>query len=170
MEEKPKLKIKLSITDKVIEIIGWLFIVIIWTLVMKSYYLLPNTIPIHYNGIGKTDGFGNKSTIFILPVIATIVFIGLSILNQFPHVFNYPTPVTSFNAMKLYTDATKMIRFLKLNIVLVFGIIIFKTIKNAYGQTDGFGIWFLPIILGLIYIPILYFLIKMSKTNNTPTK
>jgi len=56
-----------------------------------------------------------------------------------------------------------MIRFLKLIIMVIFGWIVFKTIQNENGNTDGLGTWFLPLTMALIFIPIIYFLINTNK-------
>jgi hypothetical protein len=48
-------------------------------------------------------------------------------------------------------------------IVVIFGIITFKTIQNANGQADGLGVWFLPLALGLVFIPLAYFIVKSFK-------
>jgi hypothetical protein len=45
-------------------------------------------------------------------------------------------------------------------IVIILGLIALKTIQYAHGQTDGPGIWFLPFTLGLIFIPLAFFVIK----------
>ncbi|MFM7765447.1 MAG: DUF1648 domain-containing protein, partial [Sphingomonadales bacterium] len=126
---------------------------------------LPDTIPTHYNGAGQADGFGGKGYILTLPLIATVLFIGLTILNKFPHIFNYPTNITQDNALRQYTNATRLIRYLKFIIAVIFGLIAFKTIQNANGQADGLGIWFLPLTLGLIFIPLTYYIIKTLKTK-----
>jgi len=89
----------------------------------------------------------------------------MTVLNKFPHVFNYPTEVTSENALKQYTNATRMIRYLKAIIVFIFGLIDYKTIQHALGQTVGLGIWFLPLTLGLIFIPLGYFVYKSMKAK-----
>ncbi|HMO40382.1 MAG TPA: DUF1648 domain-containing protein [Saprospiraceae bacterium] len=163
MTERPKIKLELSTADKIFEIIGWLLIISLWGLTITNYANLPDTIPIHYNGSGQADGFGRKATILTLPLIATVLFIGLTILNKFPHIFNYPTNITKDNALRQYTNATRMIRYLKLNIVVIFGLIAFKTIQNANGEAGGLGIWFLPLTMGLIFIPMTYYLIKTLK-------
>jgi uncharacterized membrane protein len=165
MEERPKIKLELKTTDKIFEIFGWLLIIVIWGLTITNYSNLPETIPTHYNGVGQADGFGGKVTILILPFIATILFIGLTVLNKFPHVFNYPTNITQDNAFIQYTNATRLIRYLKLIIVFIFGLIVFKTIQYANGEADGLGIWFLPLIIGLTFIPLIYFLSKSIKAK-----
>ncbi len=165
MKERPKIKLELTITDKTLELLGWLSILAIWGLTITYYTNLPDTIPTHYNVAGKVDGFGGKATILILPLIATILFVGMTILNSFPHLFNYPTKITKENVLRQYTNATRMIRRLKLTIVIIFGLILFKTIQNASEPSDGLGTWFLPLAMGLIFIPLTYFLIKSFKTN-----
>lgn len=165
MSERPKLKLELTTFDKTLEILGWTSILTIWVLTIINYTNLPDTIPIHYNGAGQADGFGGKTTILTLPLIATVLFIGLTILNKFPHVFNYPTNITQDNALRQYTNATRMIRYLKFSIVIIFGLIAFKTIQNANGEADGLGIWFLPLTLGLIFIPMTLYIIKTLKTK-----
>ncbi len=163
MDERPKIKLELTTTDKIFEILGWTSIFAIWVLTITNYTKLPDIIPIHYNAMGQADGFGRKGNILILPIIATVLFVGLTILNKFPHVFNYPTNITTDNALRQYTNATRLIRYLKLIIVVIFGLISYQTIRNANGQTEGLGTWFLPLTMGLLFIPLIYFIVKSFK-------
>ena len=159
MDERQKIKLELTTIDKTLEILGWISILAIWILTITNYTNLPDIIPIHYNGAGQADGFGGKGNILTLPLISTVLYIGMTILNKFPHIFNYPTDITKDNALRQYTNATRMIRYLKLIIVVIFGAIVLQTIRNVNGQISGLGVWFLPLILGLIFIPLTYFLI-----------
>lgn len=163
--KRPRIKIELTVTDKVVEIIGWLSLLTIWALVISSYSNLPDTIPTHYNGVGKADGFGSKTNILILPLIATILFVGMTILNKFPYIFNYPTNIIIENALRQYTSATRMLRYMKLILVILFGLIAFKTIQGVNGQSFGLGVWFLPLTMGLIFIPLAYFITKSIRTK-----
>lgn len=130
MEERPKLKIELTTADKILELVGWLSIIAVWVLTSMHYNNLPDIIPTHYNALGQADGMGGKATILILPILATILFIGMTVLNKFPNVFNYPTNISNQNALRQYTNATRMIRYLKLVLVVIFGLIVFKTIST----------------------------------------
>jgi len=156
MERRPRIKIEMTITDKAIELIGRLALLTIWVLTISSYSNLPDTIPTHYNGAGQIDGFGRKVNILALPLIATAFFVGLTILNKFPHIFNYPSKINKDNALRQYTNMTRMTRYLKLVFVVIFGLLAFKTIKS----TNGLGVWFLPFTIGLFFIPLTYFVVK----------
>lgn len=139
MNERPKIKLELTPTDKIFEILGWTSVLAIWVLTITNYTNLPDTIPVHYNMAGQVDGFGDKVNILTLPLIATVLFVSLTILNKFPHILNYPASITADNALRQYTNATRLIRYLKFIIVVIFGLISLQTIRNVSEQTNGPG-------------------------------
>ena len=164
-EERPVLRIKLTSADKLLEVGGWIILSLLWVILILKFTNIPDTIPIHYSVTGKPDSFGNKTTIFLLPILGTILFAGMTILNNYPHVFNYPTKITNQNAERQYTIATKLIRYLKFIIVLTFSFIVFMTFQKVNDKLSGLGIWFIPVFIGLIYIPLIYAIIKLFKTT-----
>jgi len=146
--------------DIIIEIAGLVAVLATWILLIAVYTRLPDVIPVHYNGLGQADAFGKKSEIFTLPVIATIVFAGMTVLSRFPHVFNYPVIITENNVSFQYGNMARMLRCLKLSLVLVFGSLVLQTVRNAEGNAEGLGVWFLPFVLAILIIPVLFFMIK----------
>ena len=165
METRPKLKITLSQLDKRLELGSIILLVVMWGLTLFSFIKMPNTIPIHYNGSGQVDGYGDKITLFLLPIIATVIYFGLTQLNKYPHIFNYTTTITLENAEKNYGIATRMLRFLKFTIIIVFTSIILVTYWTTTGITKGLGTWFLPFILGLFLLQTIYFIAKSFKAK-----
>ena len=165
MEANPKLKLKLTILDYLIEILGLLLFSSTWIFIISIYNCLPDIIPIHYNAFGTADNFGKKWMILSLPIVSTVLFIGLTLLNYFPESFNYPTKINEDNALIQYTYATRLIRYLKLVIVFIFGILLYQTTRYPLNQNDGLGIWFLPLFLGLIFIPLIFYVLKSVKSK-----
>ena len=164
-EERPKIKLLPTNADKLVDLLGWIVLLAIWGWTFSHFSSLPDTIPTHFNAAGEADGFGSKASIIGLPVIASLLFIGLTVLNRYPHIFNYPTAITQKNALRLYTLATRMLRYLKLVLVVVFGGIEFMTIQHATGKGAGLGVWFLPLTLVLIFLPLIYFVVKSVQAN-----
>ncbi|PID95142.1 MAG: hypothetical protein CSA94_02085 [Bacteroidetes bacterium] len=160
---KPELKIPLTTTDKIIEIISVVFVFGIWALTLWNYADLPETIPTHYGIGGKADAFGNKQSIFMLPIVATIMYVLLSVLSKYPHTFNYIVEITPENAEYQYKISTRMMRILKISIVCVFMFIVYNDIQNGKGNMDGLSVWFFPMTMLLIFAPIFYALIKSSR-------
>ena len=157
--KRPRINIGVTLFDFIIEITGLVAVLAIWGSLAVTYSGLPDAIPIHYN-MGQVDKPGGKNSIFILPALATVLFVGMKILCRFPHRFNYPVKITENNAFLQYRNMAKMIRCLTLAIILVFGYIFFHTVLNTGENTAGIVIWFLPVTLATIFIPITYFMVK----------
>jgi uncharacterized membrane protein len=162
-EKRPKIKLEFTLTDKLMEIFGWLLVVLIWVIPLINYAVLPDTIPIHFDAAGKVDNFGSKLTIYLVPLIGTLLFVMMTIVNRFPHIFNYAVEITQENALRQYTNATKLIRYLKLALLVIFTLITVFTIRAAKGESAGLGIWFLPLTLAIVLIPTIYFIARMYK-------
>lgn len=162
MESRPRIQLTLSPLDKRLELTGKLFLGVLWGLTLYTILKLPATIPIHFNTSGKVDGYGDKLEILILPVVATLIYLGISELNKYPHIFNYMTEITEENARVQYTAVTKMFRFLKLTILIIFSFIILFTYLTTIGVANGLGFWFFPGAFALVLIPTIISLVQSA--------
>jgi uncharacterized membrane protein len=164
-ESRPKTELEITSLDKILEVAGWLALAVLWGYTLNNYSHLPETIPTHFNALGEVDSYGGKATILILPILGTVLIIGMSVLNKFPHVFNFPVKITPENASKQYTMATRMIRYLKFAIALIFIMIQWAVMSAVNGGTGGPGIWLLPLTLAILFIPLGYFIYKSFKAK-----
>ena len=162
---RPKIKLKLSKIDLFLEITGYLAFGGFWILFLYLYNRLPDVIAIHFGISGQADRYGSKVSIISLPIISTILFIGLTILNRYPHQFNYLNKITAENAQKHYKMATGFIRYLRLVIVLIFGCIFFASAQTAQGNKGDLNFWILPFSLLVIVAPTILFLIQSNKSK-----
>jgi uncharacterized membrane protein len=164
-ENQPPLKVEWTPVDWILEFIAIMgFLTFLGTAI---YYFprLPDTIPTHFNGSGQPDGYGSKSSFWIMPGIAVFVYILLTVVNRFPHKFNYLVTITPQNAMKQYILGTRMIRIIKIIIVWMFFFINFAIIQSADPQSKGLGVWFIPVFLGFTFIPlIIYFILSYKQS------
>ncbi|MBZ5855513.1 DUF1648 domain-containing protein [Flavihumibacter profundi] len=133
MENRPKIKLNLSNLDNILELTSKVLLVVLWALTLFTYVKLPETIPIHFNASGKADNFGSKATLLLLPFLGTLFYLGLTQLNKYPHIFNYMTKITVDNAQKHYSTATRMLRFLKLAVLIIFSLLILLTYMTTIG-------------------------------------
>ena len=162
-EIRPILKLKLTRTDYLLESASFLGLVATWIIAFIAYQSLPDIIPTHYGIKGQADDWGSKSTIFILPVISLVLIIGMSILNRFPHIFNYPVKVTEENALQLYRKGTLLIRIIKVIIVILFLFIEWR-ICDISGNNQ-FPVWFLFVVLIIpVILPVIMAFILTGKT------
>lgn len=165
MEKRPKHSIPLTPADSLAEWLGWTLLVINWLIVLRVYGSLPDTIPTHFNLAGEADGFGSSLTLFLIPVISTVSLAGMSILARFPEIYNYPVKITPENAFSQYTAAVRLVRWLKVSLALVFLLISVGTTASATGGSGSLGIWFLPLVLLLINLPLAIYLIRVFRNK-----
>lgn len=167
MIERPKINLPLTLLDKIIEVTSFVALVAFWLMNIFSFSTLPENIPTHYNGMGEVDSYGPKTTIFLLPVLGTLIFVFLTFMLRKPESFNYTVEITEENALAQYTNSTKLIRFMKLALIILFIVIDYKTIETARGNSDGLGKWFLPFTIALIFVPVIFSVYKsFSKKEN----
>lgn len=134
-----------------------------WIIIFKNYAALPASIPIHYGLAGNVDKFGPKNMIWILPIISSIIYVGLTILNRYPHLFNYLVPITPTNAAQQYTLATRLIRYIKFLVVLIFGHTVYLTMALGNGYDDNPSPWFMPLCILLLFATLIYYIIQSSR-------
>ena len=163
MDQRPKIKPALSKTDRFVEILCIILLFILWAAAIGIYIFSPDIIPVHFDLAGNINRYGNKITIFSLPIIATIIFAGITWLGKYPHIFNYMVPITPENALLQYTHATRLLRYLKLIVVFIFTWLVFFSYPPIAGSTKGLGIWFFPVMITLLLLPTIFFLKKSLK-------
>lgn len=148
---RPILKVKTKKTDYLLEIISAMATIALIALPLIYYNQLPDEIPTHFNVKGEADGFGSKVLIWVLTLVGLILYLALTYMNRIPHKFNYPVEITEDNAYYQYKNAIKLVRTVKLFSVLVMLFITYKSITFGLEESDGLGVYFLPLFLLIIF-------------------
>ena len=162
MEKRPRIKLKKNTNDIYIQILVGLTLLSLWALAFLNHSELPNEIPTHFNAGGEVDGYGDKRNLFDLPIIATIISLGIFFLNKIPHHFNYLSQITIENAQKEYNRATRMLRILSLLINITFLIIAIFTL-NAVNNQSALEKWLLPFIVVTLSLLPVFMILNWSK-------
>ncbi len=160
---KPKIKIELDLSDKIIAALGIAGVLILIGLPTFYYTDLPDLVPKHYNLNGEPDDYSGKGIIWAMPIIGLIIYAGMLLLNKHPNIFNYPKEVTEENAEQLYRIATKMIRLLSTIITWFLAYITYATIQTALGKQNGLGKYFSILFVIMIFGSIGYSILITRK-------
>jgi uncharacterized membrane protein len=151
---------------RVLDLTGIILILFFWVYSIYGISGLPEKIPTHFSFSGEPDSFGNRNSAYLLPCVATIIFILLTVVNRKPERFNYPVAITERNTVKQYRLAGNFIRFLRISIVIVFIIIFVFTSNTSVGEGYPYRYFLLPIILLLVLLPVLIYLILASRMES----
>ncbi|WP_165071541.1 SdpI family protein [Paludisphaera rhizosphaerae] len=87
-----------------------------WGLSAWYYPGLPDSIPTHWNIHGQVDGHGTKATVFLMPVIATVMLVLFAFL---PALSPKSFEVDSFRSTYLYLLAVIVALFVYLQVVIL---------------------------------------------------
>lgn len=154
MTKRPRIQIKWKRIDYLLELAGLIALSAMLFVSAYHYRDLPEQIPTHFNASGQVDAWGQRESIWLLPGIAAIMYLLLTLLNRFPHLFNFPVKVTEANAERLYTIGTRAVRLLKIALILMMLYLNWKTISIALANQTGFSMFaiivFLLAVTGLI--------------------
>lgn len=162
---RPAIRPEMSPIDWLLEAIALLGLMVFAGFVVYQFPKLPETLPSHFNGAGSPDEYSSRSSFWILPGVGIFIYILLSLIVLIPYQFNYMVRITPENALRQYTMATRLIRYLKSVIILLFLYISHATVQVAEGKSPGLGFWFLPVVLGAIFGSVIIYFIASSRNR-----
>lgn len=157
---RPVISLRLSPLVIAGELAAAIAILLSVLIIVRFWGLLPDRIPIHFGFSGQPDAWGDKLTIWLLPAVATILFIVLAAVSRYPHTFNYPVRITEENARRQYLLARSLLVFLKAEICWLFAFIVRQQIIVALGNTQRFTIEFVLGIVILIFGTVAVYFLK----------
>lgn len=163
MSNKPIIHLKKTKRDFFLDSLTVVVLIFFWGVSILYYPSLADEIPIHFDYKGEVDSYANKKTIFLLPLIGTMIVGFLTLVSKNPETFNYSVEITEENAERQYGNALLMMKTMRLVILFVFMLIEWEVIQIGLGKNEGLGAWFLPFFLAIIFIPIIFFAIRAKK-------
>jgi len=162
---KPKINPPLRSVDIIIEALAAICLIYMVTQLIVVYPEIKQQVPTHFGTNGTPDAWGSKTSLILIPVVSIVIYAGLTILNKYPYIFNYPVPITEENASKQYQLAKSLITALKFTTTGLFLYIQLQTISVVKEIQTGLGTYFLIIILIGSFIPIIIYFILASKNK-----
>jgi hypothetical protein len=135
-QQRPRLEVPRTWPDFVAEVLalagvvsGALLLAIIWT-------ELPGEIPRHFGITGEPTAWSGRWSAVVPVVIAIAFYAGFTVLTRYPHIFNYPWPITPENAAIQYRLVRSMVIWLKAILVLMLVAIVWSQVRVAVGDAD----------------------------------
>jgi uncharacterized membrane protein len=144
--------------------ISLLLLLLLWLTVAYLVMVLPATIPVHFNFSGMPDRWGSKKTLWVLPIIASMVYVLLAFIKRMPaKQLNYPVALTVSNQAALHQITQHMLSALQIGVLLLMGRIVLDVYLYAAGKwlPSFFGVM---VCVGLfVILPVVYYITKMFR-------
>lgn len=139
---------------KILEIFG---ILALGTLAWITYAALygpdhlPERVPTHFDAAGNANAWGSPAGILIMPVIAVVLYLLMSLVARFPGAFNYPVRVTQVNLPRLQAITLNMIAWIKVELVCLFAVLQWVFVRSARSGEGHLFPRVLPVFLVVIF-------------------
>ena len=163
--ERPRTEVPASRLDRVLEALSTAGVLSSIALLVAVWSKLPERVPTHFGMSGAPDGWGSRTALLLFVIAPFVVHVGLTVLSRVPWAYNYPVKVTEENAERLYTIGRRFMGLLRTEIVWMFVVLGWLTIRVALKQAGGVGMGMVlgPVIL--IYGTVAYFAVAMFRVN-----
>lgn len=138
-----------------------------WCYVIIEYGNLPETIAVHFDGAGNPDGYNDKNSIWLAPILFSLLSIGLIIGAKYPEHINFPYKKLSEKDKKKGSK-TALLSSLLLSTILV--LIVHSMIKTSIGfnAENNPMYWVVPVIICLVvaYLAVLFYYQFKNRKND----
>jgi uncharacterized membrane protein len=159
LNDRPVLEIPKTRLEVFFNVLSLLMLCGNFVYIFMAWTSLPDRIPTHFNGLGEVDGWGGKGNIWVLEVIAIVLWGGLTTLEKYPHVYNYIF-LTEENMARQYENARIMVNVLKTTLTFTFVLISWELIQSVKENESSLEIWTLPLLLVMIFGVIGFFIFR----------
>lgn len=142
--------------DRLLTAIAWCAVIALWLYAFNVIGSLPDTVPIHFNLENEADNWGSKHTLWLMPILATVIVGGFQVLKRYPEHLNYAVAITESNKQTQHQLAFLLLSYLAAFIPLLFLLIIYSTVRYVDQGSFEFPIW---LVLGGIFGPIVVYFV-----------
>jgi uncharacterized membrane protein len=143
------------------ELIALAGLVFSGAVVADFYSRLPERIATHFNGEGVANGFGARSTLWVLVGIAFLLYAALSAISLVPRVVNVKRPLAPARERVVLAESMAMVGWIKAEMCWMFAYLCLAMVRNGMGLQVGIGAWFLPVTLVVVFGTCAFYLVRI---------
>jgi hypothetical protein len=139
---------------KTLEMIALLLLLFLWTVTVRAVFgshALPARIATHFDAAGQPDGWGTPAMLWMLPGIATIIYLLMSLVARYPSALHFPMRTQPVARRRLEVIALNMISWLNVEVVCLFAWIQYETVAFARRGQGTLSPVFLPLVLVAVF-------------------
>lgn len=159
MENRPRIKVDKTLLQKCLDIAALTFLILGIIYLSLEWSGIPNRVPVHFNAAGEADNWGSKTAIILMPGLGILIWGVFTMLERYPHRYNYVVKITEGNAALQYRSAVVLMRFLKNTIAFLFAYLTVECVQIAKGLEEGLVWWVMPLFLTMIFSAIFLYLV-----------
>ncbi len=148
----------MKIVRELIALVGLVFSVAV---VADFYSRLPERIATHFNAEGMANGFGARSTLWVLVGIAVLLYLILSAVGSLQGVVSLKRPLAPQREKMALAESMALVGWVKAEVCWMFAYLCLAMVRNGMGLQVGLGVWFLPVTLVVVLGTCGYYMVRI---------
>jgi uncharacterized membrane protein len=128
---------------------------------------LPARIPTHFDISGTPNGWGSPKMLFLLPIVASCVYLLITVLASIPAAFHYSIRVNPENLPGLQEKTRRMISWIKLEMACLFTYVQWSIIQAARDSQWHMSPLMIPIFLVVVFGTVGWHLVAILSAAKT---
>lgn len=126
-------------------------------ILLLNWNSIPDKVPTHFTSEGTADGYGGKAALIIEPIIAAALFALITIVQNFPRLWNFPVEITRENMKREYLIAHIMLDVVKVMMTALFLMSMLASLIN------GFPAWPIIVVIAVMLASIFGGIVMMIR-------
>jgi uncharacterized membrane protein len=139
---------------KMMEVVGLGMLAVLYWITysaLSGVDRLPDRIPTHFDIAGQPNGWGSPSILWLLPAVATGVYLLMTILASIRfRRYNLPVPVTESNLPFIQEQTSTMVAWIKIEMICLFTYLQWSIVQAARSAEFRLSPLLIPVSLVVI--------------------
>ena len=124
---------------------------------------LPGRVPTHFDAAGNPNAWGSPGGLYFLPILATIMFLAITVAAQFPHAFNYPVRPTPATLPRMQAVTLNLLAWIKTELVLMFLALEWTYIEAVHENSGRLFPKVVPVFIVAIFATIGWHMLAIAR-------
>ncbi len=157
---RPTLRLPWTAGEKALEVVALAGVAGVLGLAVVGWRSPHGLVPTHFGIAGRADAWGGRWSLLVLPAIALVMYVALTLLARVPHQLNYLVQITERNAAAQYRNARSLLLWTKAELAWLFAYLSWQTVGATDARSATLGSAFLPVVLLALGAPVVVHAIR----------
>jgi uncharacterized membrane protein len=139
-----------------------LLVIFMFAMVALHWSQFPDRVPTHFSFSGKPNGWRGKGLLLILPSVAAVIWVVMTVAQRYPRLINIPFTIDR-DSPEVQSVLRSMMIAEKTTMALAFAWLMQGMVRTALGRAEGIGQGFVPLTLVIIFAPLIVYSVKLLR-------
>jgi len=153
---------------KLLEVVSLIALICLAWITYDALYgpqAIGGRVPTHFDLLGNPNAWGPPRTLLLLPMVAFGMYVIITVVSQFPTIFNYPVHVNPENRQRLQNLALDMIAWLKAETLCLFAVIQYEILEGVERQHNNLPPALMFVALAAVLVTMTAYIAAMRRAG-----